>query len=118
MAEMDLGLMLERLRETVGDRGPSQVAQDIDAPQSSVSMYLNGKRSPKVGFLTKIAKTYNVNIEWLLGYPDAPKYPDFAEVKPDEDIVILSRAAKKMSPEDRQKLIEMAKVVFKDAFKD
>ena len=38
--------------------------------------------------------------------------------KADEDIVILSRAAKKMSPEDRQKLIEMAKVVFKDAFRD
>ena len=118
MAEMDLDLMLERLRETVGDRGPTQVALDIGAPQSSVSMVLNGKRSPKVGFLVKVAQAYNVNIEWLLGYPDAPKYPDFAEIKPDEDIVILSRAAKKMDPEDRRKLIEMAKVMFGDAFKE
>ena len=117
MAEMDLDLMLARLRETVGDRGPTQVAQDIGAPQSSVSMVLNGKRSPKVGFLLKVAQAYSVNIEWLLGYPDAPKYPGFSEINPDEDIVILSRAAKKMAPEDRQKLIEMAKVMFGDAFK-
>lgn len=118
MAEMDLDLMLERLRETVGDRGPTQVAQEIDAPQSSVSMYLNGKRSPKVGFLKKIARTYNVNIEWLLGFPDAPKYPDFPEPTPDEDIVILARAAKNMNPEDRKKLLEMARLMFGDAFEE
>lgn len=46
-------------------------------------------------------------------YPDPDPDPE-----PDEDIVILSRAAKRMSPEDRQKLIEMAKVVFGDAFKE
>ena len=118
MAEMDLNLMLKRMKETVGDRGPTQVAQEIDAPQSSVSMYLNGKRSPKVGFLKKLSQTYGVNLEWLLGYPDAPKYPDFDEVAPDEDIVILSRAAKKMSPEDRRKLIEMARLMFDEAFDD
>lgn len=116
MAEMDLDLMLERLRETVGDRGPTQVAQDIGAPQSSVSMVLNGKRSPKVGFLLKVAQAYSVNIEWLLGYPDAPKYPGFPEPNPDEDIVILSRAAKNMSPKDRKKLLDMARLMFNDAF--
>ena len=120
MAEMNLDLMLQRLREAVGDRGASQVAQDLGVAQSSISSYLNGKRSPKVAFLSKVAQQYDVNIEWLLGYPDAPKYPDLRDEgpEPDEDIVILSRAAKKMSPEDRQKLIEMAKVVFKDAFRD
>ena len=118
MAEMDLNLALARLREVIGERGPSKVAQELGVPQSNVSSYYNGKRSPKAAFLSKCAQQYNINIEWLLGYPDAPKYPDFPEQNPDEDIVILSRAAKRMSPEDRQKLIEMAKVVFKDAFKD
>jgi len=118
MAEMNLDLALERLREAVGDRGPSQIARDTNYPQSSVSMYLKGTRSPKAAFLTKIAEQYGVNIEWLLGFPDAPKYPDYPDVTPDEDIVVLSRAAKKMSPEDRKKLIEMARVMFNEAFED
>ena len=117
---MDTTLMLERLRETVGDRGPSQIAADLGTPQSSVSMYLNGKRSPKITFLKKVSERYGVNIQWLIGFPDAPKYPDLTTEgpDPDEDIVILSRAAKKMSPEDRKKLIEMAKVMFDDAFSE
>ena len=120
MPEMDLDLLLSRLRETLGDRGPTQISRDLGVPQSNISSYLSGKRSPKAAFLSKVADKYGVNIQWLLGFPDAPKYLDMVQEgpDPDEDIVILSRAAKKMSPEDRQKLIEMAKVVFKDAFKD
>ena len=114
--EMNLELMYARLVEAVGDRTSSQVAADVGVPQSSASMYLHGKRFPKVGFLKKIAELYGVNIEWLLGYPDAPKYPDLPQegVVPDEDIVLLSRAAKKMSPANRKKLIEMARLMFDD----
>ena len=111
-------LALQRLQETVSGLGPSQVALDTDTPVSSVSAYLNGKRSPKVDFIKKVALKYEVNIEWLLGYPSAPKYPDFPNENPDEDIVILSRAAKKMSPADRKKLIDMARVMFGEAFDD
>lgn len=120
MPEMDLDLMLQRLRETIGNRGPTQVAHDLGVPQSNVSSYLNGKRSPKAGFLSKCADKYGVNIQWLLGFPDAPKYLDMVQEgpDPDEDIVILSRAAKKMRPEDRKKLIEMARLMFNDAFDD
>lgn len=120
MAELvNKELMRERLKELFAGKSTREVAEEIgNITQQSVSCYLNGTRSPKVEFLSRVSKYYNVNIQWLLGNPDAPKYQDFPEINPDEDIVILSRAAKKMSPEDRQKLIEMAKVVFKDAFRD
>lgn len=114
--ELQLNTALLRLREVCAGMGPSKVAADTDTPVSSVSAYLNGKRSPKVDFLNRVASRYGVTIEWLLGFPDVPKYPGFDEPNPDEDLVILSRAAKKMSPEDRRKLIEMAKVMFDDAF--
>ena len=117
-AELQLNLSLSRLREVCSGMGPSKVAAETNTPVSSVSAYLNGKRSPKVDFLKRVASRYGVTIEWLLGFPDAPKYPGFDEPNPDEDIVILSRAAKKMSPEDRRKLIEMAKVMFDDAFSE
>ena len=122
MAELvNRELMRERLKELFTGKTTREVAEEIgNITQQSVSCYLNGTRSPKVEFISRVSKFYNVNIQWLLGNPDAPKYPDLEDEgpEPDEDIVILSRAAKKMSPEDRQKLIEMAKVVFKDAFRD
>lgn len=41
----------------------------------------------------------------------------FAEELP-EEIIILNRAAKKMTPEKRQKLLEVARVMFKEDFDD
>ena len=111
-------LALERLQETFAGLGPSLVAVETDTPVSSVSAYLNGKRSPKVEFIKKVSLKYGVNIAWLLGYPDAPKYLDPSGESVDEDIVILSRAAKKMTPENRKKLIDMARVMFGEAFDD
>ena len=36
----------------------------------------------------------------------------------DEDILLISRAARKMTPENRKKLIEMAKIMFSEDFND
>ena len=117
---LDKDLMRERLKELFEGKTTREIAAEIGGvTQQSIAYYLNGSRSPKVEFLNRVAKYYNVNVEWLIGAPDAAKYPDFpGEVDPDEDIVILSRAAKKMSPEDRRKLLEMARVMFNDAFDD
>lgn len=112
-------LMRERLKELFDGKSTGDVAREIGGiTQQSVSYYLLGTRSPKVEFLTRVAKHYGVNIQWLIGIPDAPKYPDFPDVQPDEDIVILSRAAKKMTPEERKKLLEMARLMFNEAFDD
>lgn len=85
--------------------------------KQSVSAYLTGKRSPKTEFIKAVSDAYGVQIPWLMGY-DVPKYADPNDARPDEDIVILSRAAKKMTPENRKKLIEMARVMFDEAFDD
>lgn len=37
---------------------------------------------------------------------------------PDENFIILSRNAKKLSPEKRKQLLDMAKIMFKEEFKD
>ena len=114
-------LMRERMKELFDGKSTREVADEVGGiTQQSVSFYLTGKRSPKVEFLMRAAKTYNVNIQWLIGVPDAPKYLDMAEEgpEPDEDIVILSRGAKKLTAEDRKKLVDMARLMFKDAFKD
>ena len=108
-----------RLREVIGKQTAAEFIRSIGGgiSKQSISSYLSGTRSPKTDFLKAVSEAYGVQVAWLMGF-DVPKYEDPNAENPDEDIVILSRAAKRMSPEDRQKLIEMAKVVFKDAFKD
>lgn len=113
---IDEKMITQRLKEVFGDKGPSRIAAELDVPVSTISAYVNGVRSPKLKFMRLVSEHYNVNFDWLVGIPGAPKYLDFPGVQPDEDIVILSRAAKKMTPEERKKLLDMARLMFNDAF--
>lgn len=108
-----------RLREVMGTDTAADFIRKIGGgiSKQSVSAYLTGKRSPKTEFIKSVSDAYGVQIPWLMGY-DVPKYADPNDARPDEDIVILSRAAKKMTPENRKKLIEMARVIFDEAFDD
>lgn len=108
-----------RLREVIGKQTASEFIRSIGGgiSKQSISSYLSGSRSPKTDFLKAVSDAYGVQIAWLMGF-DVPKYEDPNAENPDEDIVILSRAAKKMSPENRKKLIDMARVMFEEAFDD
>lgn len=108
-----------RLREVMGKQTAAEFIRSIGGgiSKQSISSYLSGTRSPKTDFLRAVSEAYGVQIAWLMGF-DVPKYEDPSAENPDEDIVILSRGAKKLSPEDRQKLINMARAVFGDAFKE
>lgn len=115
----DKTLIPIRLREVIGDKTHAEFIRIIGGgiSKQSVSSYLSGTRSPKTEFLKAVSDAYGVQIAWLLGY-DVPKYADPNDARPDEDIVILSRAAKKMTPEERKKLLDMARLMFNDAFKE
>lgn len=62
--------------------------------------------------LLKVAEYFNVSVDFLLG-----KKSDDEDV-PDENFAIICRNAKKLSPEQRQKLLEMARVMFEGEFKE
>lgn len=108
----------ERLRELVGDMSLSEFARQLGGTsKQSVSAYLKGERTPKTAFINKAAEVCGVQVAWLLGY-DVPRCPPAEPEAEDQDIVLLNRAAQKMSPQQRRQLIDMAKVVFRDAFED
>ncbi len=105
----------ERLKELIGDKSLSEFARELGGTsKQSLSAYLKGERVPKTAFINNAAKVCGVEIAWLMGY-DVPKYAKDSGHK-DSDMLLLNRAAEKMSPEQRRQLIDMAKVVFKDAF--
>lgn len=37
-------------------------------PKSVVSLYVNGKRKPRIDKLDQIAKAYDIDVAWLMGY--------------------------------------------------
>lgn len=47
------------------------LCQRTGIPKSSMSMYLNGERSPRQNRLSQIAEKFNISEAWLMGY-DVP----------------------------------------------
>lgn len=62
--------------------------------------------------LLKVAEYFDVSVDFLLGRENEQ------EDVLDENLVILSRNAKKLSPEDRKKLLDMARLMFKGEFEN
>ena len=71
--------------------------------------------TPSGDKLAKVADYFQVSVDYLLGREDATSA---LETDPDENFTILSRNAKKLSPEDRKQLLDMARLMFKEEFKD
>lgn len=71
---------------------------------------------PGIDKVQKIAKYFNVTTDYLLGITNIPTPAD--ELLGDSDIVTLQRAKSKMSPIDRERMMQMLKIAFEYAFRD
>jgi transcriptional regulator with XRE-family HTH domain len=91
-----------------------KLAQSTGISSGNITDWKNGKASPSYGALVKIANYFNVSVEYLECKTDDPT--PAAAPAGDEKIEILARAARKMTDEEKVKLIEMAKVMFRKAF--
>ena len=98
---------LKNLRQSFSLTQP-ELADKIGVSRSTISMYEQGAREPDFETLEAIADFFNVDMNYLTG-----KTVDI----PDE-IIILNRAAKKMTPEQRKKLLKMAEMWFEEEFKE
>lgn len=104
---------MEKLKELRKEKGISlkELGAEMGVAESTMSLYENGKRQPDYETLLKLAEYFGVTVDYLLrGNNDEERLP--------EELVILNRNAKKMSPENRKKLLEMARVMFKEDFNE
>lgn len=93
----------------------SELADKVGVKFSAIHKYEKGLVvNLKRETIMALATALDVRPSWLM-CADLETSPD---VQPDEDIVILSRAAKKMTPEERKKLLDMARLMFNEAFDD
>ena len=66
--------------------------------------------------IQSIASTLHVSPSYIMGWTEAPT-PE-ATKDPNDSFVILSRKAKKLTPEQQAKLLEVASLMFEEEFKD
>ena len=117
----------ERIRIYRKSRGLSQekLGEMIGAKQNTISSYENGTREPNRDTIEALADAFNCSLHDLI--PDNKSIVSSADWDPssmswadhaDDTTRILARGMAKMSPENRQKLLDVARMFFAEDFDD
>ncbi|WP_075780204.1 helix-turn-helix domain-containing protein [Marinitoga sp. 1137] len=72
----------ERLKQLREEKGISQrqLARDLNFSSAAVSLYESGQREPTLTALEKLAKYFNVSLDYLIGLTDKDnELPDFVK---------------------------------------
>jgi transcriptional regulator with XRE-family HTH domain len=106
----------DRIFQLMAERGLKSVdvSKATGITLASFTDWKKGKNDPSYKARVKLANYFGVSIKYLSGETDDPT--PTSESADDVHIEILARAARKMTSEEKEKLIAMAKVMFKKAF--
>lgn len=107
----------DRVRALANERGLSLPTLEAKLGFGNGTIVKWDKASPNTDKLTKVADFFNVSVDYLLGR-DTDEAKSAANDGSDENFMILSRNAKKLSPEKRKQLLDIAKVMFEEEFRD
>lgn len=103
-----------------------ELAKALQISRSALSLYELNKREPDAETLSKIADFFGVTIDYLLGRTDTPSPVDkitdsvsddpelakfWDELKEREDLQLLFKQTREMSPEDVKKIIRIIKAI-------
>lgn len=97
---LELGLTIEDVARIVGVSG------------ATVSRWETGDiENMRRDRIALLAKALKVSPSYIMGWEENTDNTD------DEDILVISRAAKKMSPERKKEMMDLLKIAFKEEFK-
>ncbi len=98
------------------NRTQKELTDYLGLDKSTFSAWKNGKSKSYSKYFTQIAQFFNVSIDYLLDNEKSPL--DDTEEPEDEELIILNRNAKNLTPEQRKQLLDMAKIMFKEDWDD
>lgn len=111
----------ERLRRLREERSITldDLAIKIHSTKSTLSRYENGKRTPNIEFIERVANFFNVSSDYLLGRTDKPNIELIDEGLPQElinagiEAIEVFKGVKliDLGPDDIKKLVEFAKKI-------
>lgn len=107
--------LMQRIKQLCDSHGETlaSLERKMDFGNGTIRRWDNA--TPSGDKLAKVADFFHVSVDYLLGRDT--NHENDSNV-PDENFTILSRNAKKLSPEKRKQLLDMAKVMFEEEFKD
>jgi len=122
------GETVNRIRElrTKMKVSQNELAAIIGVTQQAISAYENNLREPDLGTLNKLASYFGVSLDYLLGRTDIPTPadeiteavsddPELAEfwndLKEREDLKLLFKQTRKLSPKDIRQVIRIIKAI-------
>jgi len=111
-------IFAQRLREAMEERGmkPTDLSEASGVDKAAISNYLNGKYNAKQDKVYALARALHVNPAWLMGKSENKSAVAEAQTPMDEEIQIMSRGMQQLSAADRKRLIDMCRLMFREAF--
>lgn len=112
-------MFADNLKQLRKDKGltQTQFASEFNISAGTIAMWETGKRMPDTDMLKKIAQFFNVSIDYLLDNEKSPSITNEGLTENDE-IIILNRNAKKLSPEQQKLLNDVVRQMLKEDFDD
>lgn len=105
-----------------------RLSKETGITQATLSRWKTGKTSPSVDTLQSLADYFGVPVDYFLNKKNENSPTELQSGKAihisndtedeDENIQIIHRAAKKMTPENRKKLLDIVKIMFDEEFDD
>ena len=107
--------MYEIFEKLLMERGVTayKVAKATGISTGSMTDWKKGRRAPKVDKLQKIADYFGVSVDYLLGNEPKEKTPAEADVTFDDFTYAMYGEAKELTDEDKNMLLEMARMLKK-----
>lgn len=113
---MATSIIFERIKELCSEREitVTQLTRDLGLGKGTIEKWR--LRVPSVEKVSAVANYLGVSIDYLMGITNIKKPADC--LLKDDMIISFQRAQERMSPEDRQRAMNILKAGFDYAFKD
>ena len=110
-------VLYQRIKELCARKGItiSKLELDLGFGNSSIKKWEKSS-SPSIDKIVKVATYFDVSIDYLTGRTDIES--SMSVIIGDEDIISFQRARQRMTPQDREKMMQMLKLGFEYAFSD
>lgn len=91
----------------------NKLEENTGLGNGAISKWRNSS-SPSVDKVMKVAQYFNVSTDYLLGFSDIET--PIRDLIEDKDIITLQRARVRMTPKDRERMMQMLRLGFDYAF--